>query len=283
MKNQISEDVKKLQLEMEYRNYSPRSVVSYCKSMEVMEKRLSKRISEITEDDLKYYLHEKITKQKCSTSYVNQHISAYRIFVQDVLKRDWEDIKIKRPRRVQKLPVVLSFGEVERLMAALRNIKHKAMLMLMYSAGLRQQELLQMKPSSIDSERMLVHVSQGKGKKDRYTLLSPKCLEILRLHYKMNRPKVYLFEPQTKVGAAMSARTIQYIVKKSAKLAAIKKNISCHTLRHSFATHLLENGVNIKLIQQFLGHTSLRTTSIYLHLTNIDPASVKSPLEDMNI
>lgn len=283
MKNQISEDVKKLKFEMEYRNYSPRSIESYCKSMEVMENRLSKRISEITEDDLKCYLHEKIAKQKCSTSFVNQHISAYKIFVQDVLKQDWEEIKIKRPRRVQKLPVVLSFEEVERLMSTPRNIKHKAMLMLMYSAGLRQQELLQMKPSSIDSERMLVHVSQGKGKKDRYTLLSPKCLEILRLHYKINRPKVYLFEPQAKVGVAMSARTIQYVVKKSAKLAGVKKNISCHTLRHSFATHLLENGVNIKLIQQFLGHTSLRTTSIYLHLTNIDPASVKSPLEDMNI
>lgn len=283
MKNQFSEDVQKLLFEMEYRNYSPRSVESYCNSMQIMENQLFKRLSEINEVDLKRYLHGLITQKKCSNSYINQHISAYKIFVQDILKQDWESIRIIRPRREQKLPVVLSVRELERLLNTPQNIKHKAMLVIMYSAGLRLQEVLQMKPSSIDSERMRIHVLQGKGKKDRYTILSQKCLEILRLHFKLNRPKVYLFEPQHKPGEPVSDRTLQHIVKKAAEKAGLKKNISCHTLRHSFATHLLESGVNIKLIQHFLGHTTLKSTSVYLHLTNADPERVSSPLENMNI
>lgn len=282
MKKQFSEDVQKLLFEMEYRNYSPRSVISYCQTMQAMENRLSKRLSDITEVDLKRYLHELITQKKCSNSSINQHISAYKIFIQDILKQDWESIRVNRPRRVQKLPVVLSLGEVERLIIAPRNIKHKAMIVLMYSAGLRLQEVLQMKPSAIDSERMRIHVSQGKGKKDRYTILSQKCLDILRVHFKINRPKVYLFEPNHRSEVPVSDSTLQHIVKQAAERAGLKKEISCHTLRHSFATHLLENGVNIKLIQQFLGHTSLKTTAVYLHLTNPNPESVRSPLEDMN-
>lgn len=135
MKKLFSEDVQKLLFEMEYRNYSPRSVISYCQTMQAMEKRLFKRLSDITEADLKRYLHELITQKKCSNSSINQHISAYKIFVQDILKQDWESIRINRPRRVQKLPVVLSLGEVESLITTQRNIKHKAMIVLMYSDG----------------------------------------------------------------------------------------------------------------------------------------------------
>ncbi|NBW59746.1 MAG: integrase [Crocinitomicaceae bacterium] len=126
-------------------------------------------------------------------------------------------------------------------------------------------------------------MSQGKGRKDRQSILSPKTLEILRLHYQMDRPKTYLFEPQGNPGASISDRTLDHIVKKNAIRAGIKKEISSHTLRHSFATHLLEAGVNLRLIQEFLGHTSLKTTSIYLHLTNVNPKSIVSPLEAMNL
>lgn len=283
MKNQFSKNVKKLQFEMEYRNYSLSTVKSYCQIMSVMEERLNKALPLITTEEFKVYLHDLILHQKRSTSFINQHISAFKIFYTDVLKNDWEKIKIKRPRRVQKLPVVLSMEEVERLIFVINNLKHKAMVMLLYSAGLRRSELLQIKPSDIDSERMRVHVRQGKGKKDRYTLLSQKCLDLLRLYYKLNRPKNYLFEPQGSKGKTITPASLQKIIKKNAQKANIKKEVSPHTLRHSFATHLLEQGVNIKLIQQFLGHNSLRTTSVYLHLTDTDLTKVKSPLESMNV
>ncbi len=151
----------------------------------------------------------------------------------------------------------------------IQNIKHKAILMLTYSSGLRRQELQQIKPSAIDSSRMQVHVVQGKGKKDRYTLLSVKTLEILRLYYKYTRPAIFLFESRDKRGKPLADSTLNCIVKKNALKAGIKKQVSFHTLRHCFATHLLEKGVNLRLIQQFMGHTSLKTTSGYLHLVNI--------------
>lgn len=283
MGKQFSKNIEKLQLEMEYRNYSPSSVKSYCTSMSVMEERLNKTLSSITTEEFKVYLHDLIFNQKRSTSLINQHISAFKIFYTEVLKNDWEKIKLKRPKKVQKLPVVLSMGEVERLISVINNIKHKAMVMLLYSAGLRRTELLQIKPTDIDSESMKIHVRQGKGKKDRFTILSPKCLDLLRLHYKLNRPKTYLFEPQGNKGRTISPTSLRKIISKNAQKANIRKEVSPHTLRHSFATHMLEEGVNIKLIQRFLGHTTLRTTSVYLHLTNIDLTKVKSPLESMNV
>jgi site-specific recombinase XerD len=157
------------------------------------------------------------------------------------------------------------------------------MLTLMYSAGLRKMELLQMHPKAIDSQRMVVNVTQGKGRKDRQTILSPKALELLRQYFKLERPTTYLFEPNHEKGKMISERTLDYIVKQSAERAGISKDVSAHTLRHSFATHLLESGVNLRLIQEFLGHTSLKTTSVYLHLTNVNPKSVISPLEGMNL
>jgi len=283
MGKQFSKDIEKLQLEMEYRNYSSSSVRNYCVTMSAMEKRLGKALSSITTEEFKVYLHDLIFNQKRSTSLINQHISAFKIFYSDILKNDWERIKIKRPKKVQKLPVVLSMDEVERLISVIINIKHRAMIMLLYSARLRRSELLQIKLADIDSENMKIHVRQGKGKKDRFTILSPKCLDLLRLHYKLNRPKTYLFEPQGNEGSTLAPTSLTKILKKNAQKANIKKEVSPHTLRHSFATHMLEQGVNIKLIQRFLGHTSLRTTSVYLHLTNVDIKNVKSPLESMNV
>lgn len=283
MKSEISSDVKKLMFELEYRNYSSNTISSYCECMMVLEKRFNKPLHQITLEELKSFLHYLLMEQNRSVSYINQCISAFKIFTQDVLKEQWDGIKIKRPRREKKLPAVLSIGEVECMISRTRNLKHRAMLMLMYSAGLRKMELLQMKPKAIDSERMVVNIKQGKGRKDRQSILAPKTLEILRLYYKMERPKTYLFEPQGSPGKSISDRTLDHIVKQSAARAGIKKDISSHTLRHSFATHLLEAGVNLRLIQEFLGHTSLKTTSIYLHLTNVNPRNIVSPLETMNL
>lgn len=283
MKNTNSQFVEQLIYEMQFRNYSSRTIQTYSDLLSKVEKFYNLPLDNVCVQKFKEYLHHRITKEEISVSMVNQYISAFKILQVDVLKRDWQQIRIKRPRREKKLPVVLSIDEVERLIAVTQNIKHKAILMLTYSSGLRRQELQQIKPSAIDSSRMQVHVVQGKGKKDRYTLISVKALETLRVYYKYTRPSNFLFESQYQKGKPLADSTLNSIVKKKALKAGIKKQISFHTLRHCFATHLLEKGVNLRLIQQFMGHTSLKTTSGYLHLVNIDPSSVISPLDSMNV
>jgi site-specific recombinase XerD len=268
---------------MQYRNYSERTIETYSKSLAQVSKSLQKPLDKITGEDLKKYLHQRMVEESISTSCVNQFISAYKLLQTDVLKLEWETMRIKRPRREKKLPTVLSQQEVAKLISCTTNIKHRALLMLAYSAGLRREELQKIKSSAIDSQRMMVHVVQGKGKKDRYTILSDKALEMLRVYYKMFRPKTYLFESQVGKGCFLSSTTLTEIVKNSAQKAGIKKTVSFHTLRHCFATHLLEQGVNLKIIQQYLGHNSLQTTSIYLHLANISPSSISSPLDFMDI
>ena len=269
--------------EMELRNYSRASIRSYSALLSKLEEHYNLPLDQITTYQFKDYLHHRITTDEVSVSMVNQTISAFKILQVDVLKHEWEPIKVKRPRRERKLPEVLSVSEVEKLINVTKNIKHKAIIMLAYSSGLRRMEIQMIKPSAIDSARMQVHVVQGKGKKDRYTILSPKTLDLLRVYYKYERPSVYLFETQGKKGQPLADSTLNCIVKNSAAKAGIKKRISFHTLRHCFATHLLEKGVNIRLIQQLLGHVSIKTTSGYLSLANINPSSVVSPLDSMNI
>lgn len=278
-----SQLIEQLVYEMQLRNYSPRTIITYENVMSKLEKVSGCSLDKITLTKFKDYLHRLIIAEGISVSLVNQYLSAFKILQVDVLKRDWELFKIKRPRREKKLPVVLSVEEVERLISATSNLKHKAILMLAYSSGMRRQEVQKIKPSAIDSARMQVHVVQGKGKKDRYTILSAKALESLRTYYKAERPLTFLFEPMGKKGSLMSDQTMAHIVKNNARKAGIKKNISFHTLRHSFATHLLEQGVNLRLIQEFMGHVSLKTTAGYLHLVHIDASSVVSPLDSMNI
>lgn len=280
---QNSDLIGRLVQEMQFRNYSERTIVTYSRLLANVEKYFHLPLDGISADQLKSYLHQRIINQEVSISGINQTISAFKVLQVDILGRSWERINIKRPRRLKKLPVVLSLGEMLQLIEATPNIKHKAILMLSYSAGLRRSEAQQILPTAIDSKRMMVHVVQGKGKKDRYTILSQKTLEMLRLHYKLHRPVHFLFEAQGKKGKYLSVQTLNTIVKDCAAKAGINKRVSFHTLRHSFATHLLEQGVNIRLIQQFLGHTSLKTTAGYLHLVNIQPSGIKSPLDLMSL
>ena len=282
MKNETS-SIEQLVFEMQYRNYSSSSIKTYRDLLLSVEKHFLKSIKEVSVDDLKQYLHRRITQENVSVSLVNQTISAFKILQTDVLKREWNAFKIKRPRREKKLPEILSQEEIQKMISCTKNIKHKALIMLAYSSGMRRQEIQQIKPSAIDSSRMQIHVVQGKGKKDRFTILSTKALEMLRIYYKVERPKTYLFEPQGKSNKPLSATTLQEIVKNSAEKAGIKKKISFHTLRHCFATHLIEQGVNVKLIQNFMGHNSLKTTSGYISLTNVSLSKVASPLDSMSI
>lgn len=282
MKNVNSPCAVMLQKELELRNYSPRSTKSYCESISFLEKRLGKPAHSIPIDEFKNYLHRYFVQSGLSPSSINQAISAFKILQTDVLRREWTDFKIKRPRREKKLPFVLSVHQIEKLIATTPNLKHRALLMLTYSAGLRKMEVLQLTPKCIDSQRMQVRVQQGKGKKDRYSILSQKTLETLRTYFQIYRPKQFLFETQLQKGKPLSEKTLDSIVKKNAAKAGLPSEISFHTLRHCFATHLLEKGVNLRIIQQLLGHNSLKTTSIYLHVSKSGISEIKSPLDDMN-
>jgi len=246
-----------------------------------LEKYHNTSVDEITTSQVKDFLQYCIEKKQVSVSYINQIISAVKILQKDVLGKEWETIKIRRPRRILKLPIVLSKEEVKSLIETTRNLKHRAILAVIYSAGLRISELTSLRPSDIDSDRKQIKIL-GKGNKYRYTLLSENTLDMLRMYWRAYRPVRYLFEGQKK-GQPVSTSTIQQIFKNACKKSGIIKPASVHSLRHSFATHLLESGVNLKIIQSLLGHSSLRTTSIYLHVTRFDPASVKSPFDEISI
>ena len=182
--------------------------------------------------------------------------------------------KMKQPRHI---PVVLSLTEVERMIALIRNVKHRAIVMLLYSAGLRLSECISLLPVHIESSRMKVRVQQGKGNKDRYTLLSERTLRTLREYFLSYRPKQWLFEGPG--GKQYSARSVGEIVRRAAQEAKIDKKVSPHTFRHSFATHLLEAGVALPVIQKLLGHSSIKTTMIYLHVTEPLVEKIKSPFD----
>lgn len=236
-------------------------------------------IDEISIDQVKDFLQYSIETKKVSVSFINQVISAVKILQHDILGKSWESIRIKRPRMDKRLPVVLSKEEVKSMIETTRNLKRRSILALTYSAGLRISEVISLKPSDIDSDRKQIRVF-GKGNKYRYTLLSENTLAMLRAYWRAYRPVRYLFEGQKK-GQPISRETIHKVFKESCKRTGIKKQATVHSLRHSFATHLLESGVNLKIIQGLLGHSSLRTTSIYLHVTRFDPASVKSPFDEI--
>lgn len=264
---------------MQSRNYSSRSIETYIHLLHDLEEYHNISIDEVSTDQVKDFLQYSIAERNFSASYVNQVISAFRILQKDVLGKEWDPIKIKRPRRPKKLPVVLSKEEVKSIIETTRNLKHRTIIAVIYSAGLRISELVNLLPSDIDSDRKQIRVL-GKGNKYRYTLLSENILDMLRVYWRAYKPERYLFEGQRQ-GQPISTETIQVVFKHACKKAGIIKPASVHSLRHSFATHLLESGVNLKIIQSLLGHSSLRTTSIYLHVTKFDPASIKSPFDEI--
>jgi site-specific recombinase XerD len=234
----------------------------------------------ITTEQIKEYLFYCKEKRGLSNSHINQTISAVKILKQDVLGLSWDEgIKIKRPRLNHHLPDILSKQEMNALIKVTPNLKHKAIKAVLYSTGMRRDELLHLRLSDIDSKRMVVRVSNGKGNKARDTLLAERTLKMLREYYAQAYPKPlkYVFEGGGKPGCPYSESSVSKIVQRAAKKAGIKKHIHTHSLRHAFATHMLEQG-NLKLIQKLLGHSSLRFTMVYLHLAAIDP-SVKSPFD----
>lgn len=267
-----------MQREMELKGYSARTIKSYVGHMKRYTLYLGRSPVVAGEVEVKRYLSHLISDQKCSRSYVNQTYSALKVFYEKVVKKPGVVGEIPRMKQAKKLPLVLSTGEVSRLLVVLENVKHRTILTVIYSAGLRLSELCQLKVSDIDSGRMQIRVRQGKGMKDRYTLLAKSTLPLLRLYWQAYRPSDWLF-PGQEVTRPLSERSVQKIFKKALTEAEIPKAASVHTLRHCFATHLLETGVDVYYIQKLMGHASVNTTAIYLHVTTRDLSRITSPLD----
>lgn len=237
--------------------------------------------SDITEEEITAFLRYLVNKRKISISYQNQSINAIKFYYERVLRGRRKVYLIERPRKEKLLPEVLSEEEVTAILKSISNLKHRAIIMTIYSGGLRISELINLKIKDIDSNRMQIRVSQSKGKKDRYTLLSTKTLITLRQYFIEYKPQVWLFEGIN--GDQYSARSIQNILKAALQKTGIKKRITVHSLRHSFATHLLENGTDLRYIQSLLGHESSKTTEIYTHITTKGMDQIKNPLDKLDI
>ncbi|NVO21517.1 MAG: tyrosine-type recombinase/integrase [Bacteroidetes bacterium] len=264
--------------------YSESTVKTYSDSLRTFLRYGSnKNPDEITNIDLIEFNNQYILRNNYSSSFQNQVINAIKLYFRKMEHRILDIEAIQRPRRAKRLPNVLSKQEVEKLLkAAAENIKHLSMLSLIYSCGLRRSELINLKLTDIDSRRGLVIIRDAKGKKDRITPLSDKIVELLRNNYRKNPTKQYLFEGWTQ-GSQYSERALEEVLKKYVKLAGINKPVTLHWLRHSYATHLLENGTDLRYIQELLGHKSSKTTEIYTHVSNKQLQKIKSPFDDLDL
>jgi site-specific recombinase XerD len=226
------------------------------------------------------YLLELIQIRRVSRSYQNQAVSALRFLFEAVLGRPRLALAIPRPRKERRLPEVLSAEEVARLLEKTRNHKHRALLMLLYSAGLRVGELVRLRPADLDLDRGMIRVRRGKGAKDRVTLLADRAVAAIQTYRAAYSADEWLF-PGARKGRHLTSRSVQRVVARAARAAGIRKRVTPHTLRHSFATHLLEGGTNLRLIQELLGHGSARTTQIYTHVARTALESIRSPLDNL--
>jgi len=264
--------------EMELRNYSPKSIRLYVQNVARFARYFNKSPDNLGPEDVRTYLLYLVQEKKQSWGTYTQALAALRYFYRWVVKGPEivEDIRCPRPER--RLPVVLSFDEVRRFFAAIVSFKHRMILMTAYSAGLRISEVVNLQVSDIDSQRMVIRVCQGKRKKDRYTILSPVLLAMLRHWWVAARPVSYLFAGRS-LDRPARVTTIQKACKEAQEKAGLDKRVTPHTLRHSFATHLLEAGTDLRVIQELLGHASVRTTAIYTHVSAKLIAQTKSPLD----
>jgi integrase/recombinase XerD len=263
--------------------YSERTVITYIEAIKTFLGYLKdKRLEEITNMDVISFNEGYIIKNRFSWSYQNQIISAVKLFFNQVIKKDLVVSEIRRPRRSRSLPDIFSVDEVERLLRSIRNIKHKSALGLIYACGLRRSELIGLQISAIDSKRGILMIRGAKGNKDRIVPLPGSMIELLREYYKLYRPRIWLFEGQ-KAGEPYSETSLRQAFVQAMKSSGIKKKLTLHSLRHSYATHLLENGIDLRFIQELLGHRSSKTTEIYTHVRVKSIESIRSPFEKLKL
>ncbi|OOG75533.1 site-specific integrase [Flavobacterium sp. A45] len=263
------------------RRYSDSTITTYTEALKwFLTFYNEKPVAEIDNDDVIRYNNEYILNNNLSGSFQNQIVNAIKLFFSTIRETKIELDKIHRPKREKLLPNVLSKEEVKLILNAHGNLKHKTMLSLIYACGLRRSELLHLKPADIESKRGVVVIRQGKGKKDRIAPLSDKILGMLRDYYVANKPLTYLFEGKIP-GEPYSEYSLQSVLKQALYKVGITKPVTLHWLRHSFATHLLESGTDLRYIQELLGHNSSKTTEIYTHVSTKSIQQIKSPFDDL--
>ena len=263
------------------KRYSPSTVRTYLTCLKNFFAYFKNHNTEtLSKEELLNYL-EYLVQKGYSKSAQNQHINAIKFYYEKYLEKEKQYYFIDRPIKDKKLPVVMSKEEVQQLLNQVHNLKHKTILILIYSCGLRISELINLKIKDIDSKRMLIQIRNSKGNKDRQVQLTNQILVLIKKYYKSYFPKEFLFNGMH--GGKYSSASIQKIIKRMALRAGIRKNITPHTLRHSFATHLLEDGIDIRYIQTILGHSNIQTTQIYTHVSSKHLKNIKNPTDDMNI
>jgi integrase/recombinase XerD len=265
--------------DMQVRNLSPHTQTSYAQQVSLFARHFDKSPEELGPEDIRTYQVYLTNEKKLSPASILIAVSALRFLYKVSLKKDWtfEDV-IPAPTKPQKLPVVLSPEEVRHFLECVGSTKHRAILTTCYAAGLRISEAVHLKPTDIDSQRMVIRVDQGKGQKDRYVMLSPKLLETLRNYWRAVRPRGCLFEGDIS-GQPITRSAVELACKKARRLSGINKPISPHSMRHAFAVHLLESGTDVRTIQLLLGHRSLATTARYLRIATSRVCSTSSPLD----
>jgi site-specific recombinase XerD len=261
------------------KRYSPHTTRAYVRCIRNFAKHFMRPPSEMGETEVRQFILHLAQERNVSVSVHSTHVSALRFLYRITLRRPQVVEHLPYPKRPKTLPKVLTMQEVLALFTAIKSPKYKAILAVAYGAGLRVSEICALKPADIDSQRMLIHVRRGKGNKDRYVLLGETMLTLLREYYQNARRKGdYLF-PGQKPQNPLSPTAIRHVLRKVASKAGLSKNITPHTLRHSFATHLLETGYDLRVVQTLLGHSSIQTTQRYTHVTDRLLSLTRSPLD----
>lgn len=267
--------------DMQLRNLAPATQRNYIAHVGAFARFFSQSPAALDQEAVREYLLYLLEERKLSPEGVNQQVSALKFLYLTTLEMPCSDLDFPHVRRPHRLPVVLSQEEVGRFFDHVPSLKYRAALMLCYGAGLRISEAVAVKVSDIDSQRMLIRVEQGKGRKDRYAMLSPRLLEVLRVYWRAARPKEHPF-PSWRTGRHLNATALEQACRDAWLRSGLRKKVTAHTLRHSFATHLLENGADIRVIQVLLGHSRIDTTARYTAVTPQVVAATLSPLDRLD-
>jgi site-specific recombinase XerD len=273
--------LEKLKFDVELRGLSKNTHDEYYTKAKIFQDYFDKPATELGERDIREFLHYLSTVRKLTSGSVNSYNSGLRFLYGVTLDVNLNCKQIPRHRKKREFPEILSRVEIQSLFNACDNLRDKCILMTTYGSGLRLNEVARLKVSDIDSKKMQLLIRSGKGSKDRYALLSQASLEILRDYWKIYRPKEWLFYSRVNTGTHITPKAVQNIFHKYIDKAKISKKVTIHSLRHSFATHLLESGTSIFHIKQLLGHSDISTTCFYLHLLKIESLDVKSPLDSL--
>jgi integrase/recombinase XerD len=268
--------------DMTLRNFAARTITVYVERVVTFAQYFHKSPARLGPEHIRGYLLHLIQEQHVSWSYYNQARCALQFLYRITMGQEWVVEDVVCPKQPRKLPVVLSLQEVARFLGAITHIKHRAILMTAYAAGLRVSEVTRLRVADIDSQRMVLRIRQAKGQKDRFVVLSPRLLKLLREYWKAVRPSDFLF-PGARPDQPITSGSVHRVCRAARERCGLGKHVTVHTLRHSFATHLLEDGTDLRTIQILLGHRSLSTTARYLHVATAALRSTRSPLDRLDL